>query len=170
MSKSLNRLHIIGGPGSGKSELAARLAALIDAPTIQLDDIAFHGGASGRFDNPTTRVSRIKLVDEYSSEPRWIAEGVYFSWVGKSFREAHQIIVLKTPEHIRAHNIRQRMRARGKCISTADHLNYLLQKNCEYDLLFQERIAGFLIPFQDKVRVFSGSGKAYKHFQRVLTG
>lgn len=167
MRKTLDRIHIIGGPGSGKSELASRLYGLTKAPISRLDEIAYFDAAAGSFTNPRDRLSRIKLVNAYSCQPRWIAEGVYFSWLGKSFREAQHIVVLQTPFHLRAENIRQRHDARP-AIGEAGQLEYLLSKNREYDLLFESRIAGFLKPFSDKVSVFLGPGKAYKHFKRLL--
>ncbi|WP_124412263.1 hypothetical protein [Pseudomonas synxantha] len=170
MDKTLERIHIIGGPGSGKSELATRLSVLMPAPVVRLDEIAYNDAALGAFGSPTDRDLRLRRVDEYSQQSCWIAEGVYFSWLGKSFREAQHIILLQTPVHIRAHNIQQRLKALPDTATKQAHLEHLLRKNDEYDELFESRISGFLSPFEVKIRVFSGPGKACKHFKRLLAG
>lgn len=168
MDIGFDRIHIIGGPGSGKSELASYLSTLTMAPVIRLDEIAFLDAALGSFDAPSERAIRLRKVENYSEQPRWVAEGVYFSWLGKSFRNAQNIVVLMTPSHVRAHNIHQRILASPEPSTLQGQLSYLLSKNNEYDALFASRIAGFLRPFKDKIRVFTGPGKARKHFKRLL--
>jgi adenylate kinase family enzyme len=168
MAIDFERILIIGGPGSGKSDLADYLAALTQAPLVRLDEIAFHDASPGSFKDPSDRGRRLKMVDGYSQQQRWVAEGVYFSWLGKSFREAQHIVVLMTPMHVRAHRIRERIYALPEPSRCHEQLSHLLAKNQEYDELFTSRIAGFLKPFEDKIRIFNGPGKARKHFKRLL--
>lgn len=168
MDIGFNRIHVIGGPGSGKSELADYLSTLMMAPVIRLDEIAFLDAAQGSFNAPSERAIRLRKVEDYSEQPRWVAEGVYFSWLGKSFRNAQHIVVLMTPSHVRAHNIRKRILASPEHSRFHEQLSYLLSRNEEYDELFASRIAGFLRPFEDKIRIFTGPRKARKHFKRLL--
>jgi len=44
----MRRIHIIGGPGSGKTTLATQLAAKLNAPTYDLDVVAFENGAGAK--------------------------------------------------------------------------------------------------------------------------
>ena len=43
-----NRIHIIGGAGSGKTTLARRLGTLLDAPYYDLDEIGYEGGFTAK--------------------------------------------------------------------------------------------------------------------------
>lgn len=42
--KTIMRIHIIGGPGSGKTTLARRIASRLKIPFYEMDVIGWEGG------------------------------------------------------------------------------------------------------------------------------
>jgi adenylate kinase family enzyme len=48
MSLDVRRIHIIGGPGSGKTTLAGYLAQAIGASCYDLDVVGYEGGSGAR--------------------------------------------------------------------------------------------------------------------------
>ena len=65
------RIHIVGGPGSGKTTLSIRLARERGVGPLRLDDIAF---------DPSSGVAaplaqRLSGVDSILAEPSWVTEG-----------------------------------------------------------------------------------------------
>ncbi|MGV3531299.1 MAG: AAA family ATPase [Chthoniobacteraceae bacterium] len=110
------RIHIVGGPGSGKSTYARRLAARFSAPIFSLDDLYWDQTASGyctRAD-PSQRDSRLMQIVE---QDKWIVEGVYHAWLSPSFQMADTIIALTVNVWIRDYRLLKRFLAR-KCNHT----------------------------------------------------
>src|ERR1700722_18265149 len=95
-----NRIHIIGGPGSGKSMLARRLAAEQGLPHIELDSI-FWNDAAGGYDVRRDPEERDLLLKQVVDGDSWIIEGVYYAWCGPSYERGERIILLDTPTWIR---------------------------------------------------------------------
>lgn len=93
-SESLNpRIHIIGGPGSGKSYIAPKLAKQFRIPACDLDDL-FWDGAASRYGIPADPIDRDRKLKCVVSRDGWIIEGVYFQWLAPSFDVADLIVVL----------------------------------------------------------------------------
>jgi len=84
------RVHIIGGPGSGKTTLARRLGAELGLPVYHLDEVAFEGPdfAKSPLDQRRADVCRI------AAEADWITEGIFLGWVDKLLCAADMIIWL----------------------------------------------------------------------------
>ncbi len=87
------RIHIVGGPGSGKTTLSIRLAQERGVEPFKLDDIAF---------DPSSGVAaplaqRLSDVDSILAEPSWVTEGIYLGWTDRLFTEADVIIWLDLP-------------------------------------------------------------------------
>ena len=83
------RIHLIGGPGSGKSYAAGRLSARFDIPAYDLDDLYW--------DRPTVRTeaaARDRELAAIVARDGWIIEGVYYGWLAPSFVAADIIIAL----------------------------------------------------------------------------
>lgn len=83
------RVHIIGGPGSGKTSLAADIAARTGIPVHPLDEVARVGGGNGPVRSPQERA---RLVDAILAGERWITEGVHLGWI-EPFLEGADVIV-----------------------------------------------------------------------------
>lgn len=87
------KIHIIGGPGSGKSFLAEKLSKKYNIAHYDLDDLQWDNKAS---DYGTKRSSqeRAHLLDTILKTDHWIIEGVYFSWCRQCFADADKIYLL----------------------------------------------------------------------------
>lgn len=85
------RIHIIGGPGSGKTRLAIQLAQMTHLPLHHLDEIARVGGGGG----PVRPLpERERLLAEIVAGDEWITEGVHLGWTAPSFERADVIVWL----------------------------------------------------------------------------
>jgi adenylate kinase family enzyme len=131
------RIHIIGGPGSGKSVAARRLALAYGIPVTDLDRLFWDPAAPGygvRSD-PEERAGALARV---LKNPSWIIEGVYHGWVRRCFEEADVVLVMTAPVLLRDWRIvvrflrRKLGLAESKRESIAD-LRELLRWNHRYD-------------------------------------
>ncbi len=87
------RIHIIGGPGAGKTTLALRLGRLLGAEPYKLDEIAYARDPEIR--QPlSVRLDRIRSI---AAEPTWITEGVYLWWTNQLLDSADLIVWLDIP-------------------------------------------------------------------------
>src|SRR5215469_11993824 len=87
------RIHIIGGPGSGKSYIAAKLAERFHIPHHDLDEL-FWDRSAPRYGVPADPKERDRKLTDIVSQDGWIIEGVYYLWLGPSFDAADYIIDL----------------------------------------------------------------------------
>ena len=131
------RIHIIGGPGSGKSFVAAELSRRLGVPAYDLDDLFWDRSASGYgvradVDERDRRLATIVAQDG------WVIEGVYYGWLTPSFGAADMVIELSPSiwvRHwrvIRRFVLRQRRRTASKHESLVD-LWRLLRWSHAYD-------------------------------------
>lgn len=93
------RIHIIGGPGTGKSFMGRRLSESLGLPLLELDRIH-----SAQVDV----AARDDALQQFVQQPGWIVEGVYHRWVEPSFTRADHILVLQAPLWLRQVRILRR--------------------------------------------------------------
>jgi adenylate kinase family enzyme len=94
------RLHLIGGPGSGKTFLSRILGEENRVPVLGLDDI-FWDRSAGQYGIKPDEAVRDAALRDFVAQDRWIVEGVYYRWAMASFERADHIIVLTTPLWLR---------------------------------------------------------------------
>ncbi len=87
------KIHIMGGPGSGKSFIAARLSQRFDLPAFDLDEI-FWDRTAGRYGVRAPAATRDAALGRILDAPGWIIEGVYYGWLSRSFAAADRIVIL----------------------------------------------------------------------------
>jgi adenylate kinase family enzyme len=88
--RSADRIHVIGGPGAGKSFFARRLAAASGVELHHLDELAFEGpDFAPRPDEITGREARA-----IAAQPRWVTEGIFVGWAEPLFERADVIVWL----------------------------------------------------------------------------
>ncbi|MBR0040186.1 MAG: DNA topology modulation protein FlaR [Oscillospiraceae bacterium] len=101
------KIHIIGGPGSGKSFLAKELSKQYGIPCYDLDDL-FWDNEAGRYGTKRDPQERDALLDGLLQKQDWIIEGVYYAWCGRCFEDADRIYLLDVPRHQYRHRIIRR--------------------------------------------------------------
>src|SRR5262245_27327044 len=94
------RIHIIGGAGSGKSYAARVLSRQFGIPTYDLDEL-FWDRAAPRYGVRAAVAERDARLASITQEVLWIIEGVYYGWLRPSFARADCIFVLQPPVLLR---------------------------------------------------------------------
>lgn len=157
------KVHIIGGPGAGKTSLSLKLAAFLNCEILHLDDIAYQ---NRNFDKPTSREYRIAQVSSFTKRRSWIVEGVYFSWVGSSFKHCDKIVFIAMDKLHRKNNILKRLSINGNLNEEQlkKQKDRLLKSNSEFDDLFDKRISGFLKKFESKVLIIDTNETDFDDF------
>ena len=101
------KIHITGGPGSGKSFLAEDLSERYGIPHYDLDDLRWDNEA-GQYGIERDTRERDSLLEGILQENDWITEGVYYAWCGRCFKDADRIYVLNVPRYRYRHRIIRR--------------------------------------------------------------
>jgi adenylate kinase family enzyme len=93
------RIHIYGGPGSGKTRLALELGERLGLPVHHLDEVARVGGGHGQVRSPEERE---QLLREILGSDAWITEGVHLLWTDPILERADVVIWLDYVSRLRA--------------------------------------------------------------------
>lgn len=101
------RVHIIGGPGSGKSYLAAKLAEYFGVPAYDLDHL-YWDQAALNYGTRADPEERNRQLARIVSGNGWIVEGVYYEWLAPGFMVADIIIALVPSMWIRHRRVIRR--------------------------------------------------------------
>src|SRR6056297_2751895 len=101
------KIHIIGGPGSGKTYCAKRISKRYNISYYDLDNIFWEDTNSG-YGVKKDKNKRDKELSNILNRDNYIIEGVYYSWLKNSFKTADLVIVIKTSVYIRDFRIIKR--------------------------------------------------------------
>ncbi len=91
------QVYIVGGPGSGKTTFARRLADELALPFYEMDVIGWENGSGPR------RPLEVRLADIHriASQSPWICEGgPYWDWAEELYQAADHIVWLDLPWRI----------------------------------------------------------------------
>ena len=88
------KIHIIGGPGSGKTYLAKRLSLELGIPHYDLDDLQWDNQSS-TYGTKRDPIERDELLHDILQKEDWIIEGVYYAWCSQCFADADKIYLLE---------------------------------------------------------------------------
>jgi adenylate kinase family enzyme len=75
----LMRIHIVGGPGSGKTTLAHKIGTRLEIKVHELDLVAFTGPDYA----PRQLSERLADVSKILNQRAWITEGLFILWTEK---------------------------------------------------------------------------------------
>ncbi|MBN2307832.1 MAG: DNA topology modulation protein FlaR [Candidatus Hydrogenedentes bacterium] len=159
------RIHIVGGPGSGKSYLGRTLAAALGVPVCDLDSL-FWDNDHATYGVRAEPDVRDRKLAEFVAQDGWVVEGVYHAWVGASFERAEAIVVLRPGPILRDARIVRRFLARKLGLEravkkeTLAGLIGLLRWNHGYDNDNLARALDALEPYEHKVHAFRSADAA----------
>lgn len=102
-NKEINRISIIGGPGTGKTTLADKLGKKLHIPVYHLDGIH-------HLENwvPRDKEERDKMILEIAKKEKWIMDGTYKSTLEERVKKSDMIIFLKYSKFSRIKGIMER--------------------------------------------------------------
>ncbi|RDW17301.1 DNA topology modulation protein FlaR [Oceanobacillus chungangensis] len=107
MNKTIQRIHIIGSVGSGKTTLAKEISLTLGIPDYELDNVVWKRDKSG--DIRRNEQEREAYLNSIIQSESWIIEGVHNEdWVSNCFHSADLIIFLDTRYTIRSYRIIKR--------------------------------------------------------------
>ncbi|WP_426104885.1 adenylate kinase [Massilia sp. TSP1-1-2] len=109
------RTLVMGNSGSGKSWLAARIAAELGAPWIDLDHLFWEpGGYNIARDKTLTHA----MLDAACAQPSWVVEGIYGSLLTRAQPRSDTLLWLCVDEAECIANITRRGPRRGGSVAT----------------------------------------------------
>lgn len=167
----MTKIHIIGGPGSGKSYIAAKLSKMLGLPRHELDTF-FWDHESEYFGSQTPPVKRAEKLARVVSQEKWIIEGVYHSWIEDSFHQADYIFVLKTNVYVRDWRLVKRFLLRKVKLASSPRkenvkmLVDLLKWNHQYDGNNLVQAIKMMKPYKDKVIILTKNDDVFKLFKK----
>lgn len=149
------KIHIIGGPGSGKSFLAEKLSKELDISHFDLDDLQWDN-KSASYGVKRSPDERDRLLNDALSHNDWIIEGVYYAWCQQCFADADRIYVLNVPRYKYRYRIIRRFVRRKLGLEKGKKENLkslreLLKWADKYQTVNLVEIRKLLIPYSDKV-------------------
>ena len=163
----LQRIHIIGGPGSGKSFIARQLSQRFGIPGCNLDEL-FWDQAAPRYGVRAETVERDAKLLAITQEQQWIIEGVYYGWLRPSFERADRIFVLRVNVFLRDWRIVKRYVSRKFGTRPTKRENLLdlyelLQWNHRFDTGHLQEALDFMQEFEEKIVVCHGTNALLDH-------
>lgn len=108
----VNKIHICGIYGCGKSALAKKLSEILNILHHSLDDLKYEV----KYTKIRSVEERIKRVKEICKEKKWITEGSWSNYAEDAFRKADLVIFMLIPRIICSYRIMKRylFRKKGK--------------------------------------------------------
>ena len=103
----MRRIHIVGGPGSGKTTQARRLALAVGAAHIDLDDQAIRiiADLPEPLDFELLRRLREEELEAIAAGPAWVTEGAFLGVTQAFLQRADLIVWMQVPWRVASYRI-----------------------------------------------------------------
>ncbi len=162
----IRRIHIIGGPGSGKSYAARKLSSILNIKWYDLDDLYWHKKDKA-FTKKTSEKQRNAEASKIAKKDSWIVEGAYTrKWVSPFVSKSDLIIILNPGTFTRAFRIAKRSLKRqfqkGRKESLAMFIE-LIRYNHQYDKRNLVRGEKLIKHLKKYAKYFNKADKAIKY-------
>lgn len=158
----MERILVVGGPGSGKSYFSDLLAAKTGLPLIHLDQEFWLPG----WQMPEADAWQRKL-DILLAQPRWIMDGAYVSSLSRRLERADTVFVFKLPRSLCLYRTLKRSLTSYGTIrpdmapGCPERLDWSFFKyTWRFNTRLLPRIEQELIPFQGDLHLFKSSQSA----------
>ncbi|MBO0777871.1 MAG: hypothetical protein J2P37_03500 [Ktedonobacteraceae bacterium] len=164
------RIQLGGGPGSGKTTLAKRIAVHLNVPYYDMDAIGWESG------NGALRPLEVRLRDvhEIAIQPAWVVDSYFPGWSDELLEAADHIILLDMPWHIaRWRIITRHMRASLAGTNRHRGLRKLYHflghaKECYTSAEERQKDAGYFRPYKSKVITCQRPVEVEAAFQQLI--
>ena len=149
------KIHIIGGPGSGKTYLAEKLSKELGIQHYDLDELQWDN-KSDSYGVKREPGERDRLLTDVLNKNDWIIEGVYYAWCQQCFSDADKIYVLSVPRYKYRYRmisrfVRRKLGLEQGKKETLKSLSQLLKWADKYQQVNLVEIRKLLIPYSGKV-------------------
>lgn len=144
---------------------------MLKVTKYDLDNI-FWDNESEYFGSQTPAVKRAEILRNVLVQEKWIIEGVYYSWLEESFRQADYIFVLKTNVYVRDWRIVKRFILRKVKLASSTRkenlktLVDLLKWNHSYDGNNLVEAVKLMKPYKDKVIILTKNDDVFRLFKK----
>lgn len=151
----MQRIMVIGGPGSGKSTLGRKLGAQLGLPVVHMDPIYWLGDWVER-----DKAEAMRMAKEVADGPEWVFEGNHSASMAYRAERADLIVFLDMPRALRMWRILWRsLRYYGRTRpdmgpNCPERFDRTFLKFCwTYDRDGRLRALGFVDDWRDRRRV-----------------
>lgn len=90
----MKKIHIVGGPGCGKTYISHALSKRLNIVVYSLDELYWCTG-NNNYNIQSDPKIRDGILLQITRNKEWIIEGVYGGWTEPSFKESDIIIILQ---------------------------------------------------------------------------
>lgn len=170
----VNKIHIIGSVGSGKTTLAKKLSKDFQIPHYELDNVVWKRFQTG--DIRRSEKERDAFLRDIVISDAWINEGIHYQWVTESFVNADLIIFLDTRFSKRTYRIIKRYflqqigLEKSNYKSTFSMFLRMFRWNTYFEKVSKREIIELLKEFDEKVIIIRDKNELETYLRQKVGG
>ncbi len=153
--RNVNKIAIIGGPGTGKTTLSKQLGDLLFLPTYSLDSIKFHKNWKAK-----SKEDVDIAISNLIQKPKWIIEGNHLRNLKSILQESELVVFLDFPMILQLYGIFRRF---------FSNFHYCIKniKNCKERISFSFFLKTIFFNIRKRPKIISLLMRDYK-FKLIL--